>query len=94
MLFALALMPFSMASAPAAALTLTPGATGHCEDHQKPADTPAAPKAHCAACAALPAIESPASVAELRPALPRQDEAEMWIAERGPETDDPPPKLS
>ena len=93
-LVALALMPFSMAGAPAAAIAATPAAAGHCDDHQKPADAPAAPKVHCAACAALPAVELSAVIAEIRPAMLRSAEIKPWVAERGPEMDDPPPKMS
>jgi len=93
MLVALAIMPFSMASAPAAALPSTAASGGHCDHHQEPADTPSAPKAHCAACAALPAVDSSIAVAELRPVLLRVARAEQWIAEQEPDIDTPPPKL-
>ena len=95
MLVALALMPFSMAGAPAAALAATPDASaGHCTEHQKPADAPSTPKAHCATCAALPVLEAATADLELRPVLLLQVEADNWITEPGPETDTPPPKLS
>jgi len=67
MLLALAFMPLSMAGAQAA----TPAAgSEHCGDRQKPADSPAVPKAHCAACAALPALDSPAAVEAICPPVP------------------------
>ena len=91
---ALLFMPLSMASVPAAALP-SPAtvSAGHCDEHQKPADAPSAPKAHCAVCAALPVGDAPVTVAELRPALPLEVEVERWIAERKPDIDTPPPKL-
>ena len=94
MLIALALMPFSMAGVPAAAVAMPAASAAHCDQDQQPTDAPSAPKVHCATCAALPAIDTPAPTAELRPALLLQVEADVWITERGPETDTPPPKLS
>jgi hypothetical protein len=91
MLLALALMPFSMAAPAAAALSPAAGSE-HCADHQKPVDAPVAPKAHCAACAALPAMEAPCPVEELRPTMQLVVAADRWITERGPETATPPPK--
>ena len=93
MLVALSLMPFSMSGAAAAPLPAAASEAGHCGENQKPADAPSAPKAHCAACAALPAAEVPIAVAQLRPALLLEVEAERWIAEREPDIDTPPPKL-
>lgn len=95
MLIALALMPFSMVAAPAVALAATPDASaGHCDEHQKPADTPSAPKAHCATCAALPALDTSAPDVDLEPVMSLTVAAEHWVAERGPDTDPPPPKLA
>jgi hypothetical protein len=94
MLIALAIMPFGMASAPASALRSAAAASGgHCDDHQKPADAPSTPKAHCAVCAALPAIDTSMAVSELRPVLLRVVQAEQWLAEQEPDIDTPPPKL-
>ena len=94
MLVALAIMPFGMAGAPAAALPSTAAASGgHCDDHQKPADGPSTPKAHCAVCAALPAGDTSMAVSELRPVLLRVVQAEQWLAEQEPDIDTPPPKL-
>jgi hypothetical protein len=93
MLVALSLMPFSMSGAAAAPVWVAASESGHCGDHQKPADSPSAPKAHCAACAALPAAEAPIAVEEMRPALLLGVEAERWMAEREPDIDTPPPKL-
>jgi hypothetical protein len=95
MLVAVAFMPVSMASASIAVAPVAAEASGgHCNDQQKPADVPSTPKAHCAACAALPAGEAPLVVAELRPVLLRVVEAARWIAEREPDIDTPPPKLA
>ncbi|HEU0285319.1 MAG TPA: hypothetical protein VFR52_09275 [Sphingomicrobium sp.] len=93
MLVALSLMPFSMSGAMAAPVQTAAKSGGHCDEHQKPADAPSAPKAHCAACAALPAGDAPVAVAELRPALLLEVEPERWITEREPDIDTPPPKL-
>lgn len=93
MMMALAFMPFGMTNAPAMAASVASSASGHCDEHQKPADAPSAPKAHCAACAALPAGDAPVAVAELRPALLLEVEPERWITEREPDIDTPPPKL-
>ena len=94
MLVAHAIMPFGMAGAPAAALPSTAAASGgHCDDHQKPADGPSTPKAHCAVCAALPAGDTSMAVSELRLVLLRVVQAEQWLAEQEPDIDTPPPKL-
>ena len=94
MLVSLALMPFSMSGAATASVPATASApSGHCDEHQKPADAPSAPQAHCGACAALPAADDPIAAAELRPVLLRESEAERWIADREPDIDTPPPKL-
>jgi hypothetical protein len=92
-LFALVLMPLSLASAPASAQPAAAAAAGHCDERQKPAEVPADPKMHCASCTALPAMNAPASIAELRPQAP------MLLALVGPidgvepETATPPPRL-
>ena len=94
MLVSLALMPFSMSGAAMASADATASApSGHCDEHQKPADAPSAPKAHCGACAALPASDTPIASVGLRPVLLREIEAERWTAEREPDIDTPPPKL-
>jgi hypothetical protein len=91
---ALLFMPLSMASAPAAASpSASTSSTGHCDEHQKPAEAPTVPKAHCAVCAALPVGDATVTIAELRPALLLEVEVERWIAEREPDIDTPPPKL-
>ena len=95
MVVALAIMPFGMASVPAAAAlpSTAQASAGHCDDHQKPTDAPSTPKAHCAVCAALPAGDTSIAVAELRPVLLRVVQAEQWLAEQEPDIDTPPPKL-
>ena len=90
-LVAVALMPLSMA-APASAVRAPAATAGHCEESQKPDDAPAQPQAHCAACAALPAVQTPETVVELRPTMLLMVRAERWTTEHGPETDTPPPK--
>lgn len=92
MLIALAFMPFGMTSAPAMATSVSSSATGHCDEHQKPADAPAKMDMHCATCAALPADE-PAEVAELRPQAPILISAIHALSDTQPEIATPPPKL-
>ena len=93
MLIALTLMPFGMANAPAMAASVASSASGHCDEHQKPADAPAKMDMHCATCAALPADE-PAEVAELRPQAPILISAIHALSDTQPEIATPPPKLS
>ncbi|MFC7535895.1 hypothetical protein ACFQPG_00770 [Sphingomonas sp. GCM10030256] len=100
-LLALVLMPFGMASAPAAAhgaATTQPVApaaqTGeHCDQQQRP-DMPAKPKTDCAmACAALLPEGAIPLVEELRPAAPRHAVLISPAPGAGPELATPPPKL-
>ena len=91
MLLALALMPFGMTSAPAMAASGSSSASGHCDDHQKPADAPAKMDMHCATCAALPADEH-VEAAELRPQAPILISAAHALSDNQPEIATPPPK--
>jgi hypothetical protein len=93
-LVALVFMPFSMASGPARAEPAASAPTGHCEEHQKPADAPSGAKMHCTGCAALPAMDAPAPVAELAPQLPMTLSLAKFIDGVEPETATPPPRLS
>lgn len=93
MLIALAFMPFGMASAPAIAATVSNATAGHCDEHQKPADAPAKMSMHCAACAALPAVE-PTAVPERKPQAPARISAMNALADTVPEIATPPPRLS
>ena len=93
MLIALAFMPFGMASTPAIAATVSSAAAGHCDEHQKPADAPAKMSMHCAACAALPAVE-PMAVSGLKPQAPAQISAMNPLSDTVPEIATPPPRLS
>lgn len=92
-LFALLLMPGGMAGAPAIAQP-APAASGHCEDGHSPADAPAQPQAHCAACAALPAFDLPEAASTILPKAPRLIARSQPIAGFEPEIATPPPKLS
>lgn len=92
MMMALAFMPFGMTNAPAMAASVASSASGHCDEHQKPADAPAKMDMHCATCAALPADE-PAEVAELRPQAPILISAIHALSDTHPEIATPPPKL-
>jgi hypothetical protein len=92
--FALAITPFGMASASAAALPPAAAVSGgRYDDHHKPADAPSTPKAHCAVCAALPAINTSMAISELRLFLLRVVQAEQWLVEQEPDIDTPSPKL-
>ena len=93
MLIALAFMPFGMTNAPAMAASGSGSASGHCDEHQKPADAPAKMDMHCATCAALPATET-IEVAELRPQAPILISAIHALSDTQPEIATPPPKLS
>lgn len=93
MLIALAFMPFGMSGAPAMAASASSSASGHCDEHQKPAETPAKMDMHCATCAALPADE-PAAVAELRPQAPILISTVHALSDTQPDIATPPPKLS
>ena len=93
MLIALAFMPFGMTNAPAMAASVASSASGHCDEHQKPADAPAKMDMHCATCAALPA-DAAAEVAELRPQAPILISAIHALSDTQPEIATPPPKLS
>lgn len=92
-LIALLAMPGGMAGAPALAAP-APAASGHCEQGHAPAEAPAQPQAHCAACAALPAFELPAPAATVVPTAPRLIARTQAIDSIEPEIATPPPKLS
>ena len=93
MLIALALMPFGITNAPAMAASGSGSVSGHCDDHQKPADAPAKMDMHCATCAALPADEA-AAVTELRPQAPILISTVHALSDTQPEIATPPPQLS
>jgi hypothetical protein len=92
MLLALVGMPFGMTIAPAMAAGVSGTASGHCDEHQKPADAPAKMDMHCATCAALPA-EAGFMLAELRPQAPTVISAVHALSDTVPEIATPPPKL-
>ena len=93
-LVALLLMPLSMASAAASAQPNAVAPTGHCDDHQQPAKAPTGSQVHCTACAALPAVDTPAPSAELRPEMPMLIALAGFMAGIEPDTATPPPKLA
>jgi len=92
-LFALVLMPLSMASAPASAQPTASSPAGHCDDHQMPSKAPAGPQIHCTACAALPAIDAPVPVVEMAPQPPMLIALASFLAGIEPDTATPPPKF-
>ena len=92
-LCALLLMPAAMTGGPAVAQPAT-AAAGHCEDGHSPAEAPAKPQAHCAACAALPAFDLPEPATALVPAAPRIAVRVPAIGGIVPEIATPPPKLA
>ncbi len=92
---AVLLMPLGIATAPAAAEPHSAtAASGHCDEHQKPAEAPAEPQAHCTGCSALPAMEAPAAAGEARPQAPMLLALSDFRAGVEPDTITPPPKLS
>jgi hypothetical protein len=95
-LFALVLMPLSMASTTASAQPAASAAAGHCDEHPqpKPADSPSNAKMHCTGCTALPAMEAPAPIAELRPEAPMRLRPVEFVDGIEPETATPPPRIS
>lgn len=95
-LIALVLMPLSMASASASSQHTASAPAGQCDEHQKqkPADVPSGAKMHCTACAALPALDAPVPIAELRPQMPMRLAPAEFIDGIEPETATPPPRLS
>lgn len=98
-LVALALMPLGMAAAPAAAapashVNAATSAAGHCDEHQKPADSPLMAQMHCTACAALAAPIVPAAIAELLPQAPTHIRLTYLGTSFEPEIVTPPPKLA
>lgn len=93
-LIALVLMPLSMGSAPAAAHARASAPASHCDEHQKPADTPGGYQLHCTACAALPAMDAPMAIAELRPETPLRTELTEFVTGIEPEIATPPPKAA
>ena len=92
-LFALVLMPLSMASAPASAQPVASAPAGHCDDHQQPAKAPAGPQMHCTGCAALPAIDAPPPVAEIVPQMSLRVAVTTHLSGIEPDPATPPPKL-
>ena len=93
MLVALAFMPLGMTGTPAVASTTSSAAAGHCDEHQQPADAPVKMSMHCAACAALPAVE-PTAVPELKPQAPARISAMNALSDTKPEIAIPPPRLA
>ena len=93
-LFAVLLMPFGMASAPAIARPLPAAGEGHCADHESPAHEPSKQQVQCMGCSALPALDPSAAAAELVPQAPRLLAHIQAIAGSEPEIATPPPKLS
>jgi len=90
MLVALAFMPLGMTGA---ATTTSSATAGHCDEHQQPADAPVKMSMHCAACAALPAVE-PTAVPELKPQAPARISAMNALSDTKPEIATPPPRLA
>jgi MFS family permease len=89
--------PFGIASAgatPGAHPAAVESAVSPCGEHPAPGDVPSGPAMHCTACTALPAMEVPSPVAELRP-QPRMDiRSPYFVSGIEPEVATPPPKYS
>ena len=93
-LVAVLLMPLGMVGPVAMAASATATASGHCDEHQQPADAPAAAQAHCTGCVALPALDASPPSAHLRPEAPAQPALADTFSGVEPGTDPPPPKRS
>ena len=91
-LFALVLMPLSMAGSPASAQPAAAAPSSHCNEHQQPADMPSGQQMHCMACAGLPAVEPPAPAPTMRPETPALSALADFAAGIRPDTATPPPK--
>jgi hypothetical protein len=92
-LFALVLMPLSMASAPASAHPAAATPAGHCDDQPQPAKAPAGPQMHCTACSALPANDAPTPVEEMAPQATLLVAPVSSLTGIEPDIATPPPKL-
>ena len=93
-LLALVLMPVGMGAAPAATKASHAMSSEHCGGHDEDRDQPASRDMHCAACAALPAIEMPELASDLRPQLPRLVRSAHAKPDSILEIATPPPKLA
>jgi hypothetical protein len=89
----LTLMPLGMAQAgtygPRAAVAAE---NGQCGEHRQPAEAPAGMDRHCAACAAVPALDPPFRAAEPAPAGPLSAEPVDLLLGLELDVATPPPK--
>lgn len=93
-LLALAMMPLSMLSAPAAAESRPSVQDGHCDEHRQPAQAPAEVKMDCANCAGLLSFESVIAPAEVLAAGPRRAAPVSIFSGIELEIATPPPKVA
>jgi hypothetical protein len=91
-LVACLLMPFGMANAATTVQHEPQAQSDHCSGRGQPADAPAHPQLHCAACAALPAIEAPSADAIALPSAAVELPFVQVFSGIDPETATPPPK--
>ncbi len=68
---ALMLMPLGMAQAAAVGAPASAAVeAGHCDEHSEPGKAPAGTNHHCAACTAIPSLDSPLAETEITPKAP------------------------
>lgn len=92
--FALLLMPFGMAAAPAAAASAAPAVSEHCGEHRPQPESPGEAKIHCTGCAALPVIDAPVAADVLPPHAPDLLALASLRSAVEPDIATPPPKRS
>ena len=93
---ALALMLMPLAMAPAAAAGASASAAveaGHCAGHSEPDQAPEVPNHHCAACTAIPSLDSPVSLIEIEPKAKLKAQPVDLLSGNELELATPPPRL-
>lgn len=96
-LFALVLMPFGMAAAPAMGQPMpahhATSSTGHCDEQPEQGQGPASKQMNCAAmCTAIPAADVPSPLLLLKPIAPRSIALAAPFVGVEPEIATPPPR--
>ena len=91
---ALMLMPLGMAQAAAVGAPASAAVeAGHCDEHSEPGKAPAGPNHHCAACTAIPSVDSPLARTEITPQAPLTAEPVDPLPGLELEIATPPPRL-
>jgi hypothetical protein len=90
---ALMLMPLGMAQAAAVGAPASAAVeAGHCDEHSEPGKAPAGPNHHCAACTAIPSLESPSTPNAIAPKAPLTAESVAPLPGLELEIATPPPR--